>query len=155
MNDTSACLITKQHQRIDSIEKFIRWLPDIIRYLQNLPKSEDHSLEQMIEVIRNNIFNPRFSFWVLHDKDVHAKGFVAAYIATNLYGELFGETWLVSTEPGANTRRFINSFLIPWFCQFPIQWFTMINTVHTPAKERWLKSFKMHKSNFALWRRKA
>jgi len=66
MTETSACSVTKQHQRIDSIEKFIHWTPEIKRFIEALPKGDDtHTAEQILDAIARQLFNPEFSFWIL------------------------------------------------------------------------------------------
>ena len=140
---TSACFVTKQHQKIDSIEKFIHWTPSIHKLLTNLPKAEDnHTPEQMLDVIARNLFNSEFGFWILQ-KDFEAVGFVAVFIARDVYGSIFGEVWIVSVLPGAKLKQFLYGVIQPWFQSHKVKFVGALDGVKSPAKDRWLKQYGM------------
>lgn len=142
-SETSSCFVTKQYQRIDSIEKFIHWSVAIKRFLENLPNKEDsHTSEEILNVIARNLFNPEFSFWILQ-KDFEAVGFVSVFIARDVYNDVFGEVWIVSVKSGAKLKQFLYEVIQPWFQSHKVKFVGALDGVKSPAKDRWLKQYGM------------
>jgi len=139
-------------ERIDNIESFLKWLPEMVRHIERLPdRSDIHPTERIVETIRKYMYSDDFAFWII-PKGSRAVGFVACFVGQDLYGDRFGEIWMASGEPGSYLKHFFWTIAYQWFKAKNIKNIMALDTVKTAVKTRWLRSLGM-KDQFVVYQK--